>query len=263
MNQAVQPPNLTQPGKRPHPAAEVSEFPARVFHGDAFDLLAELAEESVDLIITSPPYWGHRGYGLNHNWEFFNDIPAVRKLGPVTPGYNWYRREGGLLGLEPYPEWYVEHLAEIFAISMRALTADGNLWVNVGDTYFARWSSIRENGRQGLADDSRNRRKTPMGGVRQEKQLLLIPSRFAIAMQERGWILRNDLIWFKPNATPRSEGDRLKLAHEHFFHFVRKPKEGRAAYYLHLNMPRGGATTLLRSTAPPVKMDIRLHFPIR
>lgn len=70
-----------------------------------------------------------------------------------------------------------------------------------------------------------------MGGFRQEKQLLLIPSRFAVEMQHRGWILRNDLIWHKPNATPRPEGDRLKLSHEHFFHFVKKPKEGRATYF--------------------------------
>jgi site-specific DNA-methyltransferase (cytosine-N4-specific) len=61
--------------------------------------------------------------------------------------------------------------------------------------------------------------------------LLLIPARFAIAMQERGWILRNDLIWYKPNATPRPGGDRLKLSHEHFFHFVKKPPAGRATYY--------------------------------
>jgi len=103
--------------------------------------------------------------------------------------------------------------------------------VNLGDTYFARWSSIRESGRQGLADQVRQRRKTPMGGFRQEKQLLLIPARFAVEMQHAGWILRNDLIWYKPNATPRPEGDRLKLSHEHFFHFVKKPTEGRPAYY--------------------------------
>ncbi|APW43593.1 DNA methyltransferase [Rhodoferax saidenbachensis] len=202
-----------------------------VLNGDAFDLLHELQPASVDLIITSPPYWGHREYGMSHNWDFFNDIATVREIGAATPGYEWYREKGGLLGLEPYPEWYVAHLASIFSRANRCLKADGNLWINIGDTYFARWSSIRDGGRQGLGDDDRNRRKTPMGGVRQEKQLLLIPSRFAIAMQEHGWILRNDVIWHKPNATPRPEGDRLKLAHEHFFHFVKKPKEGRATYY--------------------------------
>lgn len=74
-----------------------------------------------------------------------------------------------------------------------------------------------------------------MGGYRQEKQLLLIPARFAIAMQDRRWILRNDLIWHKPNVPPRPERDRLRLSHEHFFHFVKRPTEGRARYYYDLD----------------------------
>jgi DNA modification methylase len=116
------------------------------------------------------------------------------------------------------------------------------MWVNIGDTYFARWASIREQGRQGLGTDKRYRRKTPLGGIRQEKNLLLIPARFAIAMQERGWILRNDVIWHKPNALPRPEGDRLRSVHEHFLHFVKKPTAGRPAYYYNIDHaePRSG-----------------------
>jgi DNA modification methylase len=204
----------------------------RVVLGDAFDLFDTLPDESVDLIVTSPPYWGHREYGLEHNWEFFNNIQNItRNFTTDSPGYPWYREHDGVLGLEPYPEWYVSHINEIFRKAYRCLKPSGSVWLNIGDTYFARWASIREGGRQGLSNEGRLRRKTPMGGIRQEKQLLLIPSRVAIAMQESGWILRNDLIWHKPNATPRPEGDRLRLAHEHFFHFVRKPKEGRATYY--------------------------------
>jgi DNA modification methylase len=210
-------------------AAKVTS--ATVLHGDAFDLFDTLKPSSVDLLITSPPYWGHRDYGLPHNWDFFNDISKVRKIGPTTKGYEWYRNEGGLLGLEPYPEWFVAHLAEILDKSKKSLKVSGSLWINIGDTYFARWASIREGGRQGLGTDERYRRKTPLGGIRQEKNLLLIPARFAIAMQELGWILRNDLIWHKPNAVPRPEGDRLRCTHEHFFHFVKKPKSGRASYY--------------------------------
>lgn len=213
------------------PEGSVSVTVDRVLQGDAFDLLREIPPESVDLVITSPPYWGHREYGLSHNWDLFNDIPKVRVLGESTNGYEWYRSKGGVLGLEPYPEWYVCHLAEILRRTEPILKSGGSLWVNLGDTYFARWSSIREGGRQGLSDLGRQRRKTPMGGFRQEKQLLLIPARFAVEMQQAGWILRNDLIWYKPNATPRPEGDRLKLSHEHFFHFVKKPAEGRPAYY--------------------------------
>lgn len=204
---------------------------SEVLQGDAFDLFDGLEPCSVDLVITSPPYWGHREYGLDHNWEFFNDIRSVREIGPRTPGYAWYRQHRGTLGLEPYPEWYISHLAEIINKVRICLRPTGSLWVNVGDTYFARWSSVRENGRQGLSDEGRYRRKTPLGSFRQEKQLLLIPARFAIEMQSRGWILRNDLVWHKPNATPRPEGDRLKLSHEHFFHLVKKPSQGRPAYF--------------------------------
>lgn len=211
-------------------------------HGDAFDLFDTLPKASVDLIITSPPYWGHRDYGLPHNWDVFNDIATVRKIGPRSPGYLWYRDQGGLLGLEPYPEWFVQHLTEVLHKGQRCLKASGSMWINIGDTYFARWASIRQQGRQGLGSEERNRRKTPLGGVRQEKNLLLIPARFAIAMQDLGWILRNDVIWHKPNAVPRPEGDRLRSVHEHFFHFVKKPTAGRPAYYYDIEHaePRAG-----------------------
>lgn len=211
--------------------AAVASDDVSVERGDAYDVIRELPSASVDLVITSPPYWGHRSYGLDHNWEILAEWKKAGGGSNSTPPYDWYRKHGGVLGLEPLPEWYVFHLVEIFELTRRCLKAPGSLWVNIGDTYFARWSSIRENGRQGLGDNARQRRRTPMGGFRQEKQLLLIPARFAIAMQERRWILRNDLIWYKPNVPPRPEVDRLRLAHEHFFHFVKRPKEGRAKYY--------------------------------
>jgi DNA modification methylase len=202
-----------------------------ILEGDAFDLLANLPDRSVDLIITSPPYWGLRTYGHTHNWEIQKEWLSETINKDSHPSYSWYREHGGLLGLEPLPEWYIGHLVEFFLAAKRVLKTEGSIWINVGDTYFARWSSIRDAGRQGLGENERSRRRVPMGGYRQEKQLLLIPARFAIAMQDKGWILRNDLIWYKPNVPPRPEKDRLKLAHEHFFHFVHKPKQGRAKYY--------------------------------
>jgi site-specific DNA-methyltransferase (adenine-specific) len=202
-----------------------------VLHGDAFDVIPGLLDVSVDLVITSPPYWGHRSYGLEHNWDIWQTWKASRHGKDEVPDYKWYRSHGGVLGLEPIPEWYISHLTEIFDLIRPKLKPRASLWINIGDTYFARWSSIRNNGRQGLSDGARERRRTPMGSYRQEKQLLLIPARFAIAMQARHWILRNDLIWFKPNVPPRPERDRLRLSHEHFFHFVLKPKYGRANYY--------------------------------
>jgi DNA modification methylase len=136
------------------------------------------------------------------------------------------------------------------------------MWINVGDTYFARWSSIRQKGRQGLGNNPRQRRRTPMGGYRQEKQLLLIPARFAIAMQDRRWILRNDLIWFKPNIPPRPERDRLRLAHEHFFHFVKRPKLGRPKYYYDLSKTEATATDVVTCKVRPGQNGHSATFPI-
>lgn len=209
-----------------------------ILEGDAYDLMRQVPPKSVDLIITSPPYWGHRTYEQPFDWKRFKD---KARASTEAPSYQAYRQEGGVLGLEPLPDWYVSHLAEILDAAHVCLKSYGNLWINVGDTYFSRWSSVRQRGRQGLGDQSRERRQTPMGGYRQEKQLLLIPARFAIAMQDRRWILRNDLIWNKPNVPPRPESDRLRLAHEHFFHFVKRPKEGRAKYYYDLRHVEAGA----------------------
>jgi DNA modification methylase len=155
----------------------------------------------------------------------------------------------------------VEHLVEILDQAQVCLKAQGSMWINLGDTYFARWASIRENGRQGLADRGRDRRRTPMGGYRQEKQLLLIPARFAIAMQERRWILRNDLIWFKPNVPPRPEDDRLRLAHEHFFHFVKRPKIGRAKYYYDRKHAERGAMDVVSHYVRPGEAGHTATFP--
>jgi site-specific DNA-methyltransferase (adenine-specific) len=215
----------------------------QVRRGDAYDLMADLPEESIDLLITSPPYWGLRTYGQEHNEEILKEWLAEdsSRVQTDVPPYDWYRKHGGVLGLEPLPEWFIGHLVEIFQRGAHALKPRGSMWVNIGDTYFARWSSIRHDGRQGLGDNPRSRRRTPMGGYRQEKQLLLIPARFAIAMQDRRWILRNDLIWHKPNVPPRPEKDRLRLAHEHFFHFVKRPKEGRPKYHYDMAHVENGA----------------------
>jgi DNA modification methylase len=207
-----------------------NNIPGEVWKGDAFDLFDRLEPESVDLVITSPPYWGLRSYGLQHNWNIWKEWIADHGKDQI-PNYQWYRNHGGCLGLEPTGDWYASDVATIMSKAWPVLKRSGSVWLNIGDTYFARWSSIRPKGRQGLAGSERERRRTPMGGYRQEKQLLLIPARTAIQMQERGWILRNDLIWYKPNVPPRHEKDRLPLTHEHFFHFVKKPTEGRASYF--------------------------------
>ena len=220
--------------------------------GDAYDRVRQLAPRTVDCVVTSPPYWGLRSYGHQHDdaildaWSCAHPHLKKDELPHHGPSYDWYRQNGGLLGLEPYPEWFVVHLVEIFDALRPSLTARASVWVNLGDTYFARWSSIRADGRQGLGNGPRTRRRTPSVGYLKDKQLLMIPARFAIAMQEAGWILRNDLIWSKTSVPPRPETDRLRLSHEHFFHFVLRPPSGRASYYYDLTEAEKGAYDVVR-----------------
>ena len=197
-----------------------------VLVGDAFDLINHIHDDGIDLVLTSPPYWGLRSYGLEHRDDVLAQWQQAGHDPEGPPAYDWYRDAGGVLGLEPYPQWYVAHLVEFFDRARSKLKQSGSLWVNLGDTYFSRWSSIRDEGRQGF-NERRTRRRTPSGGYLRDKQLLLVPARFAIAMQEAGWILRNDLIWSKPNVMPRPESDRLRLSHEHWFHFVLRNPRGR------------------------------------
>lgn len=235
---------------------------SQILAGDAFDLVKDLPPRSVDLVITSPPYWGLRTYDGQHNWNILDDWKQQNDNPEEdVPSYSWYVEHGGVLGLEPYPHWYVSFLADFFDLARRALKPHGSVWVNVGDTYFARWASIRDRGRQGMGGHPRERRRVPMGSYRQEKQLLLIPSRFAIEMQQRRWIVRNDLIWFKPNVPPRPERDRLRLAHEHFFHFVLRPKEGRAKYYYNLDAVEPGKNDVVIVNAKAGADDHTATFP--
>lgn len=224
--------------------------------GDAFDLVERLPVHSVDCVVTSPPYWGLRSYGHEHNenllarWHQAHPHLTRQQLRTLHPGYAWYRENGGALGLEPYPDWFVAHLVEIFERLRPALKQSGSLWVNLGDTYFARWSSIRADGRQGLGGNPRTRRVTPSGEYLRDKQLLLVPARFAIAMQDAGWILRNDVIWSKPEVPPRSSrDDRLRLSHEHFFHFVQRRTDGRPRYYYDLSKAEKGARDVVQVSA--------------
>lgn len=229
--------------------------------GDAYDLVQTLPEHSIDLLITSPPYWGLRAYEQDHNWDVLEEWKQLDKDPIEPPPYDWYRKHGGILGLEPYPEWFVSNLVEILSHAAKFLKPRGSMWVNIGDTYFARWASIRQKGRQGLGDTGRDRRRTPSGGYRLDKQLLMIPARFAIAMQGQRWILRNDLIWHKPNIPPRPETDRLRLAHEHFYHFVKRPKEGRASYYYDMEAVEPAGTDVVTYNVRPGQDGHSATFP--
>ncbi|MFC5268442.1 DNA-methyltransferase [Kribbella qitaiheensis] len=155
-------------------------------HGDALDILRTLPDGSVNSCVTSPPYFGLRDYG-----------------------------EPGQYGLEASPAEYVETMRALFAEVRRVLADDGTLWLNLGDSYSVRWASQRDSGRRGLNGDDDTRDRS--GAIRHaiaEKNLLGIPWRVAFALQDDGWILRNAVVWHKPNAMPESVTDRLSTRYE-------------------------------------------------
>ena len=168
--------------------------------GDSLEVLRGLSDESVDCVITSPPYWGLRDYGVD-----------------------------GQLGLESHFNEYISKLIAIFDEVKRVLKKEGTCWVNLGDTYASGGGASRHkgyhdpkypNGRSGSFDEPAT---NPQKGA-QEKSLCQIPSRFAIAMTDNGWILRNIIIWNKLNPMPSSVLDRLTNKYEHVFFFVKNKK---------------------------------------
>ncbi len=184
--------------------------------GDTLELIKQLPEQSVDLLVTSPPYWAKRVY----NGE-------------------------GEIGSEATPEKYVLSLASFFDRLKPYLKKEANVFINIGDTYFGSgagaWKKyLDEDGNVTQIQKERKEKyytTKPLqpkikqnGKLYQNKQLLLIPSRFAIEMQERGWLLRDDIIWQKPNRIPASVKDRFNNTYEHVFHFVLKKK-----YYFDLD----------------------------
>ena len=169
--------------------------------GDAIYGIRSLPEASVRTCVTSPPYWGLRDYG--------ND---------------------GQLGLEATPQEFVENLCKIFDEVWRVLADDGTVWVNLGDSYFPHGGT---RGNKTPAGDSLRGRDneyqpapklSPGDSNLKQKDLVGIPWRFAFAMQERGWYLRQDIIWAKPNPMPESVTDRCTKSHEYIFLFSKQPR---------------------------------------
>lgn len=169
----------------------------KIIQGDALAVLKTMPDESVDCIVTSPPYWALRDYGV-----------------------------AGQLGLETTFQEYITKLCDIFDEVKRVLKKKGTCWVNLGDSYFN--SATGSMGEKAQLGGSRQTQK--IAGKRPDKKglpdkcLAQIPSRFAIEMSDRGWILRNEIIWQKPNAMPSSANDRFTVDFEKVFLFVKSKK---------------------------------------
>lgn len=165
-----------------------------LWHGDALDVSRGLASGSVDCIVTSPPYFGLRDYGVD-----------------------------GQYGLEESPQAYVETMRRLFAELRRVLADDGTLWLNIGDSYGG-GGIARPTGKWPDRHDPDDRTNGRRRSFDMAKQMLGIPWRTAFALQDDGWILRNAIIWSKPNAMPESVTDRLYNRYEHIFLFSKQQR---------------------------------------
>ncbi len=167
-----------------------------IFNMDVREALKHLAEAGVlvNCMVTSPPFYGQRDYGAK-----------------------------GQIGLEEHPREFIAQLVSCFDAAKPVLAENGSLWVNLGDTY---WSGKGEH-KSGESKQSARRfglrpqDRSGDGLLCKPKQLLLIPHRFAIAMQDKDWIVRNDNVWVKPNPIPDQVRDRCSMSHEYMFHLVK------------------------------------------
>lgn len=163
--------------------------------GDGLEVLRTLPDESVNCVVTSPPYYGLRDYGV-----------------------------AGQYGLEASVGEYVETMRQVFAEAWRALAADGTLWLNLGDSYAyppgsqGKQGNGQRTGRTFTADCVRGTNDLP------PKNLMMIPARVAIALQTDGWILRSEIIWAKRNLMPEAVTDRPTRAHEQIYLLTKQPK---------------------------------------
>jgi DNA modification methylase len=167
---------------------------ARIIIGDCRQVLKTLPDASVHCVVTSPPYFGLRDYGVD-----------------------------GQIGLEQTPADYVAEIVAVFREVRRVLRDDGTLWLNLGDSYcsIGHKKSSSGYGSTGLAGGKAQehtplRRENSVPGLK-HKDLIGIPWRVAFALQADGWYLRQDIIWSKLNPMPESVTDRCTKAHEYIF----------------------------------------------
>ena len=176
-------------------------FINKIICGDCLEVMKEMPAKSIDMVITSPPYWGLRDYGTGPNQ----------------------------LGLEPTPELYIEHLTQIFNEAKRVLKKEGTLWLNIGDTYggsggdHKEWHKNDAGFQGGLMRGCQPKKLMP-------KCLLMVPERLSWSLIQNGWILRNKIIWYKPNAMPSSVTDRFSNRWEYLFMFSKSQR-----YYFDLD----------------------------
>ena len=166
---------------------------AKILEGNVLETLKYLPACSVQCVVTSPPYYGLRDYGME-----------------------------GQIGMEETPDEYVAQLVKVFREVWRVLKDDGTLWLNLGDSYcntngFARASKeYQRAGRNDMPANDRDLTALHNAGFK-TKDLLGIPWMVAFALRADGWYLRSDIVWNKPNPMPESVRDRPTKSHEYIF----------------------------------------------
>lgn len=188
--------------KRKSSNKEIEKYINTIIEGDALKVLKKLPDESIDCVITSPPYWQLRDYGFKEQW-----------------------------GLEKTYMQYLENMFLLMDEIYRVLRDDGTVWVNLGDSFFG---SGNGSGKSPF-DDAQTLIKVKVGKIvpmvannnrennLSPKCLTMIPHRFGVGCIERGWLVRNDIIWAKPNSLPESVRDRFSKKHEHILFLTKSP----------------------------------------
>ena len=227
-----------------------------LYAGDALEVLSELPSRCVHCVVTSPPYWGLRDYGTGtwvggnpacrHSTGRGSNIPHTKYPTvsyPASPAHRGgnpqtCRRCGAVrkdrqYGLEATPEDYITSLRAVFTHLYRVLADTGTVWLNLGDCYSTPPPRHSTDPRQAntlnnhtTAARQRESVPTPRADRPQtlpRKNLLGMPWRVALALQQDRWILRNAIVWHKPNAMPESVRDRLSTRYEMLFLLVKQP----------------------------------------
>ncbi len=164
-----------------------------VLVGDASKILAGFPEGLFQTVVTSPPYWGLRDYGVQ-----------------------------GQIGAEMDVTEYTSNLIRIFREVRRTLAIDGTFWLNIGDSYTSGGRTWRDEDAKNKGRGMSYRAPTPNG--LKPKDLIGVPWRVAFALQADGWYLRADMIWNKPNCQPESVKDRPTRSHEYVFLFSKSER---------------------------------------
>lgn len=225
----------------------------RILEGDVLKRLAQLPDECVHCVITSPPYWGLRDYGTG-TWEggdpgckhVASDIRIGMGLATLGEHYRGgghkqgevtelhYRdlcaqcgavRVDQQIGLEKTPKEYIEKMVNVFREVRRVLRNDGTCWINIGDCYSGCHTTYE--GDQAKWQHGEYPGTQEVGQPKYEwpaKNLVGIPWMLAFALRTDGWYLRQDIIWAKPNPMPESVTDRCTKAHEYLFLLAKRAR---------------------------------------